>query len=243
MISDQIAYGVQRILGPGSSVIMEFTPQELLISKHDPQGAMKMREERLASSEVDSASIWFTRANNAREAGWEFIRGLFRFQPLRKKAEPDHDYADTILKTKGIIAYQKYMALFAGQNDEILPRVRIHDKCPILVETIPKLISDYPNNPEDVKKFDSTETSIGDDPADSFRYGCMGFKDHESKVPREIYISEEIDRIANANPQDQDFNMKILIAQQAQRRYDKQNNASEECILLRDAMLARKGLI
>jgi hypothetical protein len=148
-----------------------------------------------------------------------------------------------ILQTRGIVAYQKYMQMFSAQTDEVLPRVRIHDLCPILIETIPKLISDYPNNPEDVRKFDSTETTIGDDPADAFRYGCMGFRDHESKVPREVYIGEEIDRIAALNPQDQDFNMKILVSMQAQRRYDKQNNASEECVLLRDAMLARKGLI
>jgi len=243
MISDQIAYGVQRILGPGSSVIMEFTPQELLVSKLDPQGALRLREERLAQSEVDGASIWFTRANSAREAGWEFIRGLFRYQPLIKKAEPDHDYGDMILRTRGIVAYQKYMEKFAGQHDEILPRIRFHDKCQILIETIPKLVSDYPNNPEDVKKFDSSETTIGDDPADSLRYGCMGFKDFESKVPREIFIGEEIDRIAALNPQDNDYNMKIMIAQLAQQRYDKQNNASESCILLRDAMLARKGLL
>lgn len=243
MISDQIAYGVQRILGPGSSVIMEFTPQELAISKQDPPGAMRMREERLAQSDLDGSSIWFTRANSAREAGWEFIRGLFRYQPLRRKAQPDEQFAEMIMRTKGIVAYQKYMDMFNVQHDEVLPRVRIHDKCAILIETIPKLISDYPNNPEDVKKFDSTETTIGDDPADSFRYGCMGFRDHESKVPREIYIGEEIDRIAAANVQDQDYNMKIMIAQQAQRRYDKQNNASESCILWRDAMLLRKGQI
>jgi hypothetical protein len=221
---------------------MEFTPQELAVSKIDPPGAMRMREERLAASEVDGASIWFTRANNAREAGWELIRGLLRYQPLRRKAEPDLEFADSILRTKGIVAYQKYMQMFADERNEVLPRLRIHDKCGILIETIPKLISDYPTNPEDVKKFDSTETTIGDDPADSLRYGCMGFKDFESKVPREIYIGEEIDRIAAQNPQDADFNMKILIAQQAQRRYDKQN-ASEECILLRDAMLARKGQV
>lgn len=243
MISDQIAYGVQRILGPGSSVIMEFTPQELAISKLDAPGALRLREDRLASSELDGSSIWFTRANNDRKAGWEYLRGLFRYQPLRRKAEPDLTYADQILTTKGIVAYQKYMALFAAQNDEVLPRVRIHDNCPILIETIPKLISDYPTNPEDVRKFDSTETTIGDDPADSFRYGCMGYKDYESKVPREVFIEEEINRIAGQNPQDQDYNMKILIAQQAQQRYDKQNNAAETCILWRDAMLARKGQI
>jgi hypothetical protein len=241
MISDQIAYGVQRILGPGSSVLMEFTPVELAMSQMDLQGALRLREERLAASELDGSSIWFTRANNDRKAGWEFIRGLLRFTPLRKKAEPDHAYGDQILATRGIVAYQKYMAMFAEEKNEVLPRIRIHDKCPILIETFPKLISDYPNNPEDVKKFDSTETTIGDDPADSLRYGCMGFKDHESKVPRDVYIGEEIDRIAAANPQDQDFNMKILIAQQAQRRYDKQNNENAECVLLRDAMLARKG--
>jgi len=243
MISDQIAYGVQRILGPGSSLIMEFTPQELAVSKSDPQAAMKMREDRLATGEIEGSSIWFTRANNSREAGWEYLRGLFRYQPLRRKAEPDHDYADSILKNKGIIAYQKYMAMFAEEHNEVLPRIRFHDKCQILIETIPKLISDYPTNPEDVKKFDSSETTIGDDPADSLRYGCMGFKDYESKVPREVYIEEEIARIANSNPQDQDFNMKILIARMAQERYDKQNNASESCILIRDAMLVRKGQI
>ena len=243
MISDQITYGVQRILGPGSSLIMEFTPQELTVSKLDPQAAMRMREERLAGSEIEGSSIWFTRANNDRKAGWEFIRGLLRFQPLNRKAEPDLAYGDEILRTRGIVAYQKYMAMFAQEKNEILPRLRIHDKCQILVETIPKLISDYPNNPEDVKKFDSTETTIGDDPADSLRYGCMGFKDHESKVPKEVYIDEEIARIAALNPQDSDFNMRILIAQQAQRRYDKQTNANESCILLRDSMLARKGLI
>jgi len=243
MISDQIAYGVQRILGPGSSLIMEFTPQELAVSKIDVPGAMRMREERLATSEIEGSSIWFTRANNARENGWEYLRGLLRFQPLRKKAEPDMAYAEEIQLTKGIVAYQKYMAMFAAEKDEVLPRLRIHDKCQILIETIPKLISDYPTNPEDVKKFDSTETTIGDDPADSLRYGVMGFKDHESKVPREVYIEEEVARISNSNAQDQDFNMRIMIGRLAQQRYDKQNNAGESCILLRDAMLVRKGQI
>lgn len=243
MISDQISFGVQSVLGPGSSVVMELSPSELAVSKTDPQRAMQMNSERLAASGVDGTSIWFTRANNAREAGWEFIRGLFRFHPIKKRIPPDEKYADLILRTRGISAYQKYMAMFSEQHDEILPRLRIHDNCPVLIETIPKLLSDYPKNPEDIKKFKSTETTIGDDPADAFRYGCMGYRDHESKVPREVYIEEEVSRIAAQSPQDQDYNMKILIAQQAQQRYDKQNNANESCILLRDAMLLRKGVI
>lgn len=238
MISDQIAYGVMSILGPGGSLIMEFNPAERKVAEQDPKQAMRMRAERLASSSIGGNSIWFTRANNDRKAGWEFIRGLFRFHSIRRKAVVDEKWAAHLYQTRGIQAYQKYMAMFSEQAEEILPKVRIHDNCKILIETIPKLYSD-PKNPEDVKKFDSTETSVGDDPADAFRYGCMGFRDYESKVPKEVYIEDEVARLAANSSDPNDINIRIQIARKAEERYGNLNSEQTSVTLIRDSMALR----
>lgn len=251
MVANQMSAGVESILGPGSSTLMSFTAEEYQLSLSSMDRALALREARLAAAEIDGQSIWFTRGNHDRIAGWSFLRTLFRWQTIRRRSEPDMNYAQMILKRRGVLAYQAYMASYDDQQDEILPMVQIHDGahdlktgkpvgCPILIETIPKLFCD-PKRPEDVKKFDSTSREVGDDPADSLRMGVMGYHAHEHKVPLNVWLAEEVQRIAIQTGAGEDINAKIEISRQARKRYDAVNSDPADMTPLRNAMLLRRG--
>jgi phage terminase large subunit len=71
------------------------------------------------------------------------------------------------------------------------------DKCPKLIECLPTLMRDMERNSEDVLKVDWTETYIGDDPADSARYGLQyavrqaGLKPLEERIQDRIVAHAE----------------------------------------------------
>lgn len=239
MIADQIMTGIRTILGPGSSTLMAFTSQEQELSKTDMKTALAMREERLEISKISGNSIWITPANPDQRAGWSFMRNMFRWSPLGKTAVPDEDFANRLMREKGVLAYQEYFAKFASQAEEILPRTLIHDCCPILIDTIPKLICD-PKRPEVVKKFDSSETDIGDDPADAYRYGLMAYRDHEHKIPLSVWLPNEVEQIAQRCNIGDDMTRRVMVARAAEARYRKLNMGADRPIAVpRDAISLR----
>lgn len=70
------------------------------------------------------------------------------------------------------------------------------DTCPQLVKCLPTLIRDdkHPGRIEDVLKVDHTENQIGDDPADSARYG-LKTKYGEAQVPLEVRVKARLEAL------------------------------------------------
>lgn len=63
--------------------------------------------------------------------------------------------------------------------------------CPHLVECIPTLVRDMERNSEDVLKVDYSENYVGDDPADSARYGLQ-YMVRPAEKPAEVRVNERM---------------------------------------------------
>lgn len=63
--------------------------------------------------------------------------------------------------------------------------------CPRLIECIPTLVRDMERNSEDVLKVDYSENYIGDDPADSARYGLQ-YMVRPAEKPTEVRVTERL---------------------------------------------------
>lgn len=99
------------------------------------------------------------------------------------------------------------------------------DTCPYLVKCLPTLIRNdkTPGKIEDVLKVDHTENQIGDDPADSARYG-LKTKFGEAQVPIEIRIKARLDALPV------DISQKMM---QANRIIREESKATVKAIRLR----------
>lgn len=194
-IADQIAEGIQQVLGPDSVYIPPAsTPNER------PEGIFQRAE--LAHR----ASIVIQRASNQRVAGWMYVRTFLRWWPM---LPPNTDswnpeYA-LQLQREDPIKFGEYAKLFQPRK-EILPKLRIYgDKCPRLVAAIPLARMNDPSrrggDPNDIDKahFD------GMDSIDSLRYGLMGFRTMVRPMPREEFIRRHMEKYTPANPANTDM--------------------------------------
>jgi len=239
---------IQVGLGPESAFILDWTDEERELRKNNPDLALQKLMQR-RKQQTDYLRIVIRRCNPAREDGASYVRTLLRWKQIKQPAKPDMEYASSLMQQPdGYLKVQAYIDLFEKQKDEILPKVQIHGQnpgwdhtdnkgCQILIETIPKLMMD-PDKPETVMKFDSDDDTVGDDPWDSFRFGCMAYRDHESKVPFEEWMKAELAR--HVAPGETDMNLKVQAAMRATAKYEKkQKRPSTIPTMPRDAMAAR----
>jgi hypothetical protein len=141
----------------------------------DPSAWGDRGEDQTLKDQIESATGWnLEKADNDRIGGKQLIHELLRWTERPKKFEQkqgfDQDYAQKLLRIKGLEAYQVYVNQFLADNtSELLPKVKIATTCNPTIEAIQACIYDEGtgNNrqqAEDVKKVD------GDDPYDGFRY-------------------------------------------------------------------------
>lgn len=236
-IAEQIQRGIETILGPGSTFLLALNERERELERTNPDAALNslvQRHEMVSGR----ASITIRRCNPDRVAGWSYLRTLFRWKAIEDPVTPDLAFAGRLFQEdNGYFRYQAYMDMFKGQKPEVLPGIWIHDCCPVLIETIPKLITD-PKNLEDVLKFDSTDDSVGDDPAESLRFLALAFHDHEVKVPYPVWVGQQVEKFLPAGCAD--INLKNQIAMAAEDRYRKENS-QQSTLLLPRAALGMRG--
>jgi len=121
--------------------------------------------------EVTLSSPRIEKADNDRSSGKMLVHDYLRWKPrpkynLTPPEQFDKNLADWILRNKGLISYNSYMAQFVPQSEiieENIPKLQITADCKLLLKTIPLCVYEEENS-EDVKKF------VGDDPYDDLRY-------------------------------------------------------------------------
>ena len=234
--AEQIGLGIQSILGPESAFVLTLSRDEKEFEKKDPERALRLmlqRKEELSGR----LRITIRRCNPDRKAGWSFIRNMLRWQTMHEMVKPNLDYARELAAgADGYLKANAYMDMFKGQKPEVLPGVLIHDCCPILIQAIPKACAN-PNKPEDVLEWESDDNSIGDDPLDSFRFLLMAFRDHEDKVPFDVWVQQEVDKHL---PITSDINLRIQASNRARQKYERINPGTENIrILPRESMMLR----
>jgi hypothetical protein len=75
----------------------------------------------------------------------------------------------------------------------------ISRKCEKLIECLPTLVRDMQRNTEDVLKVDYSSETIGDDPADSARYGLQNMLSKSTK-PFALRVAERLNEMNHGEP-------------------------------------------
>jgi hypothetical protein len=182
-IAENIQLGMQTVLGKGGAWIATYDEDEKELKKKDPVAALERMRRRQREMQTEY-SITIVRANNARIAGWNYMRDLMRFMPI-ERPQPDMAYVQALMQSHhSETLIQQYLSNFSDK-EEVLPGVVMTDECKYLAEWIPTALHD-PARLEDVLKCE------GDDFGDAWRYGLMAHSDNRGAMPKAQYISERI---------------------------------------------------
>jgi hypothetical protein len=248
-VAEQIEYGIKAILGPESAFVLTTDKEEKELQKRDKEAAFKRMMERYQDIQ-GKLSITIRRCNPDRKNGWSYMRTLLRWMQLLQIIEPDMAYANELAnQTDGYLKVQAYLKMYEDQAPEVVPGLLIHGRnpgwnhpdsagCPILIETIPKACAGIDKDQEDVAKWVGDEETVGDDPLDNLRFGCMAYRDIESKIPFHEWMQREVEK--HISPDEPDINLKIQAHMRARMKYESRNKGLEiHGSLPREAMALR----
>lgn len=114
------------------------------------------------------------KASKARISGKTLVQEFLRWKQLPQLSTDesrvyDQDTADSLRRVSDI-AYNRYINLFIPQEPELdIPRLQIFDTNVKLIECLPLCVYDEKKT-EDVKEWQATDDTVGDDPYDCLRY-------------------------------------------------------------------------
>lgn len=193
-VEELLAAGIRTVLGPNSVHL-----PDQIIKKLDDLAYEKGEE--VSKELVDQirkqhrAGITILQAKDSRVEGWTLCRSLLRFVPIHPESFEDFDpkHAMELLfhADDGAEKYRQYIAHCSKRNVEILPKVRIWDSCPRLIESIPKARK-KPKQPEDV----DPAHFLGMDSLDNWRYLCMGERlEVENGEPQAAFLERRLEEI------------------------------------------------
>jgi hypothetical protein len=170
-LAEQMANGIQEVLGPYGALLMRFTDDERLMAQRDPERAQALMQNRQREAQGKMCII-LKPANNDVEAGCSYIRELLRFRPAltetqdQLKTRLSHTFASS-----GIEAYERELLKAQSKGKtEVLPRLQIWKICRGLDRCLKTAIHDEPPRNERYKKFDAVDGKGGDDEIDDTRY-------------------------------------------------------------------------
>lgn len=205
-IADQIAIGLEKIIGTNSVYIMP-SGEEM-----DPSAVFSRKELQ------STASVVIQRAANQRVAGWMYMHALMRWWPLLGDQGTQYDpaYALSLYDTDRI-KWREYCQLFAD-TQETLPRLQIHgDKCPRLVKAIPLAMAQDPDkgDPNDIVK----QHWDGADEVDSLRYLLFAHRFMEAVAPFEEFFADHLSKYASRPLSQLSGQSKVQMAMKAEEKY------------------------
>lgn len=181
-IAEQIASGINSVLGHEAACIEEGDLDAEGISE---QGRSRAR-----------AAILLRPSTRQRVSSAQYIQAMLRWEPMLRTtpAAYSEEMAVKLLK-ESFESYQKYVDLFKrNAKPEVLPKVLIHDCCPMIVDTIQTRVFDD-DDKNDVKKDD-------DDPRDNcydaWRYGLFAHAKIANRKPEREFVRERVDAAREA---------------------------------------------
>lgn len=214
-IAQQIEDGMSMVLGADSVFLADYNEDEREMGTTERILSM----ERRRAAQKDKTRITIERANNDRIGGWNYLRKLMRWKPLRERLAktPDEKIVREILTMEDSTRrYAEYMLSCMGGHSEVLPRLQIHDCCSILPDAIMGAIYDE-RNPEDVKKQD------GDDKIDALRYGVIAHKKTDLMLPKAEAVSRKLVKVQQGMESKLEGTSLFIAALQAEKQWKKQN--------------------
>lgn len=234
--ADLISKGIQRVLGEGTC----YLPDQVVKALKE-QYQLEGREwsddieRRLISKEIKGLVL--RKAPSARAVGFMHLRSLMRVEPsVKPSAErPDLQLAMKIMEEGTADDYVRYLKSFDIEK-EILPQMLIaRDKCPRLIDAIPKAIHSE-ENPEDCDKAHFT----GYDSLDSCRYLMAYLRDEQPTSPpweleRERKRQEALKRNPTLTVQEM-----IYLSQQLDEEHNLEVKAGDGFVMGRSSRATRR---
>ncbi len=226
--AEQLEMGVKEVLGPYGAIMLRFNEHERDAMLRDPARASAMFAQRRAEF-GGKMGIAIKAANNNRAFGCDYINQLLRFRPtLRETVEELGERLTATYGRSGLEAYEDARAKARLAGVEILPRVQIWAICRELDRCLKQAIRADPPNEDEYLKFDAVDGQDGDDALEDFRYGCMGFKEVETAIPKEYFIGERIaamqaQQVATSGEELTDMTRLIMIQNRQRAIFDAKN--------------------
>lgn len=189
-IAEQVGIGIREVLGPDSSFLWEFTPDERGMSEGHAYASMQERRKRLAS-----AFITIQAARSDATGIWSHLRDLIRWRPTTEapKVEITREMAKSVLaEPDGDIKYFQ-MVRALEHEEEILPRLLVAE-CPAAISFLSTAVHD-PKRVDDVLVADNKAV------ADSLRCGMDAHRGTVANKPQEVFVGERLDRAMARNPE------------------------------------------
>jgi hypothetical protein len=217
--AEQIAKGVNTILGNDAAFVLAPTQDEKTMSEEEAYASMLRRQREFSSK----THITLVRANNKRKPGWNLMREYLRWWPLFEQGESfDEAKGREILLKHGVLAYHEYKQRFEKQKNETLPKIQIWDCCKDTIRFFEEAI-EKENDREDVLKTDAAL----DDAGDGLRYLVMGFPFQQAEEPRDVFIRRKLTGLQGIDGTDL-----VMAARQFEWQYDQQHAAALQGITI-----------
>jgi hypothetical protein len=190
--AEQMELGIKEVLGPYGALLLRFNNDERAIMARDNLMAQRMFDQRRQEF-AGRMGIAIKLANDMRRDGCDYINQLLRFRPALHETE--QDLKARLLETfsrAGVEAYERELAKARSAGPEVLPKIQIWAVCKELDRCLKEAMRGEPPKNEEYAKFNAVDGMGGDDALDSFRYGCMGFKEVQTNMPRSYFIGEKM---------------------------------------------------
>ncbi len=191
--AEQIADGIQQVLGPYGAFLLRYNDDERIAMSKDPSLAVKMFERRRQDMAKGQFCIALKAANTDRIAGWSYIREMLRFRPIVTETQAElKDRLQATFHRAGVEAYEKELSRVVQKETAVLPKMVIWKCCRELKRFFEEAMTDEPPRDEDVRKWDAKDGIGGDDPGDAVRHLLMMYKEVESVMPKSYFIGERM---------------------------------------------------
>jgi hypothetical protein len=203
--AQQFAWGMEKILGAGSVV--------LAASGADPDTVRRFED-------FDGkARIVIRPSTRVRSDAFQYIRQMMRFMPVAPIGEPNQDYVQRMLgEPDGFLKVERYLATFAKQRVEILPRLKVFDDCPKLIKQMKDAIRDE-KDPEDILETRSNGQHM--DRVNALRYLMWGMKESAEALPKWAFMEQRMSNLPDRVISDP--TVYAQVARKAERDYAKKH--------------------
>jgi hypothetical protein len=227
---EKIHAGIESVLGRESAFVL--FPDEY--EKSLPFAEQWESVQRRQQEKAEKTHITIVRATPDRVGGWSVLRDLLRIKRISPQPQKlDEDYAHKLALQSGIDAERAYRASVINQEEEVVPKLRILDKCPQLLRSLQSLIHDQ-TKPEDARK------TAGDDLAEALRYLVIEFGFRHDEPPRGVAIQQRADKLLQNMP-GLSAQSRIMTMRHVEQQYDKEHGHGRGATLTTAAGRFRKA--
>lgn len=199
--AEQLAAGINSVLGPYGAFLLKYTDEERQAMAKDPAAADRMFAAHRAKADGKFVII-LKPASKDTESRWSYMRDLLNFKPTVAETEAElKERLKTTFARAGsdtsaaIYAYEKELAKVKRPVSENLPKLQVwKDKAPEFCRCMEEANKDE-DHPNKIKKWNAQDGVGGDDALESAGQGLHHFKAIEKTMPKAYYVSEKMETI------------------------------------------------